>query len=90
MDDMSNSEHDIDEVSAPQQSLLQKWLREVHGIDVWVEPVWSDEAHVGVEYTSFYEGKQPWDQEDVIMLEDYKPTYEEALEVGLKEALSQL
>ena len=73
--------HNLERVSAPTQSLLQKWLREVHNIYVLIEihdsAKWfyfqiTYKTNEGVEYTvpsSFYN------------------TYEEALEVGLQEAL---
>lgn len=63
-------------VSAPAQSLLQKWLREEHNVEVWVVPIFGVvpedtmyEAHV-MSITSV----------------DYN-TYEEALEEGLRDAL---
>lgn len=57
--------------SAPTQSLLQKWLRKVHGIDVLP-------YKVGDKYTTVYNGSEN---------EGLKNTYEEALEKGLQEAL---
>lgn len=70
-------------IYAPTQSLLQKWLREVHkihisvemgllySVDVVYEVIVKREANVEVEFIN----------------DEYK-TYEEALEVGLQEALN--
>lgn len=60
-------------ISAPTQSLLQKWLRETHNIVVlvWYNPELQEwESHISEKY---YESKFE--------------TYEEALEKGLQEAL---
>lgn len=60
--------------SAPTQSLLQKWLREVHDIHV---------------YAFKYYGKYNWKVDDSSSTlgfskeNSYKETYEEALEAGL-------
>jgi hypothetical protein len=62
--------------AAPTQSLLQKWLREVHKILLWVEPLAIDKWEFGINYPNggFGDAKE------------YN-TYEEALEIGLQEAL---
>ena len=64
------------EFLAPTQSLLQKWLREVHEILLWVEPITIDRWEFGINYPNggFGDAKE------------YN-TYEEALEIGLQEAL---
>lgn len=63
--------------SAPTQSLLQKWLRDEHGIDIEIEHIdrvnWCYKC--GREYSDNLGGYQ-----------DFK-TYEEALEAGLLESL---
>ena len=63
---------------APTQSLLQKWLREVHNLHISVNPkiLPSNE----IKYYLF-KGKIKKDFKDLFN------TYEEALEVGLQEAL---
>lgn len=76
--------------TVPTQSLLQRWLREVHKIDV--QPICTYKQirfyHLGI---IFINGKN---QVDTIILKDEDmPTnklfnsYEEALEAGLREAL---
>jgi len=65
-------------VSAPTQSLLQKWLREVHNLHIGVEP---ETFNSETDYIS-----------EIIMLPrnflKYRgKTYEEALEIALKSAL---
>ena len=57
--------------SAPTQSLLQKWLREKHNIDVYCIPC---ETQLG--------NMTLWKSDDTFV-----GTYEEALEVGLIEGL---
>lgn len=79
--DLSNNVYDLYE--APTQSLLQKWLREVHGINVisdtditlsWVYKIQS--LHPKASYTGKYKSSAY-----------VYSTYEEALEKGLQEAL---
>ena len=64
------------------QSLLQKWLRDVHNIECYIIPVF-----VGYDYQtySFFVEKKDYHDEELSEL-DFK-TYEEALEKGLQEAL---
>ncbi len=71
-------------ISAPTQSFLQKWLREVHNIEVFVRPFINGENH-DKHYRCFivwFDGR---------MYQDNKyfsnQSYEEALEAGLLEAL---
>ena len=67
--------------SAPTQSLLQKWLREVHGIyiDVKIDTI-------GIRNDKY--AKRVYKLETEIPLFNYKyQKYEEALEAGLQEAL---
>ena len=59
--------------SAPTQSLLQKWFREEHGIDVYCMPVGDD--------------SYKWYNNIASHNPVLTGTYEEALEVGLQEAL---
>lgn len=65
----------IREYSAPTQSLLQKWLREVHNIDVYCIP-WVYENKRVYDFFINYEGES----------RAYS-SYEKALEIGLQEAL---
>ena len=69
--------------SLPTQSLLQKWLREVHGIEVIPSPSFKRKSY-GCEVYHYTEknetGYVP------IELGSFK-TYEEALEEGVQEAL---
>ena len=71
-----NQLHSFKDIAAPTQSLLQKWLREVHKILLWVEPLAIDKWEFGINYPNggFGDAKE------------YN-TYEEALEIGLQEAL---
>lgn len=66
-------------ISAPTQSLLQKWLREVHHIDIEARGC----RYAGDMVTDHY---QPYVNGAVLNLKKY-PTYEEALEFALTEAL---
>ena len=59
--------------SAPTQSLLQKWLREVHNINVYCVPTEIDETK--------------WYNNIASSYKVYTGTYEEALEEGLYQAL---
>ena len=72
-----------DVVSAPTQSLLQRWFREVHKISVEVSSGWWDEGKVEWEYNVYKKGL---DDDSPCSLTVFK-TYEKALEVGLQEAL---
>ena len=81
MDDLNNSECEHDEYSAPNLSLAQQWLREVHNI------------HMGIWYNTL---THKWRLDyladllngnyiDVDSIE--MDTYEQALEAGIKESL---
>jgi hypothetical protein len=68
-------------IPAPTQSLLQKWLREIHNIHIGVrQDVLTLKWRV-----DFVTMKQDYKMMDVVWEE--KETYEEALEDGLKAAL---
>ena len=73
---------DIEFVSAPTQSLLAKWLREEHNIDVWVTPYLDDKKR---EYNYMIVNRNI-DVYDLISGDEYN-TYEQAYEIGLQEAL---
>ena len=70
--------------SAPTQSLLQKWLREVHNIYIEIEH-WHNEKEgfikCGYKVYTKHENTGPYIYNNKII------TYEEALEKGLQEAL---
>lgn len=68
--------------TAPTQSLLQRWLREVHNIHLTIRPM----SLIGfVQYYDIHilEPGKPWDQSIKVTGE----TYEQVLEQGLFEAL---
>jgi len=69
-----------DSIARPTQSLLQKWLREVHNIDVYVQPV---------RFTGYIEiGYYTYSVMGEIPVKNYRyNSWEEALEVGLLEGL---
>ena len=69
-----------DVVSAPKQSVVQKWLREVHKIDVVVLP-WKDHAADPGDKHSY----RPMIY-NVKTFGEYS-TYEKALEIGILESL---
>lgn len=79
------------ECSAPTQTLLQKWLREVHNIDIEPYLILMEKGNREIEqdfnckeytYKLKLKGIQQWTS-----VRGTKPTYEEALEHGLVEAL---
>jgi hypothetical protein len=89
----SNSEIDCDYYiennpvcSAPTQSLLQRWLREIHDIDVYVIPNGSRKKSIN---KRLYH-PQLWVRDEYQSELHSKYTYEEALEEGLQEALKQI
>lgn len=69
--------------SAPTQSLLQRWLREVHNIHIWIEYYTDLKVYDYRLVSSLIE-------EDTNNDEDVFETHEEALEIGLQEALKLL
>lgn len=76
-------------ISASNQSLLQKWLREKHNIHIYVEPFWkNNEDALNPKAIPEYVG---WvlttDDEDEPV---YFKTYEDALESALIEGLNEI
>lgn len=77
------------DIEFPPKSVAQKWLREIRGVYVYVEPV------IGKRWTlSFCDFNVPteesdWMENEINKGNGYKvyATYEEALEAGLQEAL---
>ena len=70
-------------VLAPTQSLLQKWLREVHEISIKIDDYYTN-SRVRFDYNVCELGSQ--EDNPVGIFE----TYEEALEIGLYQALKQI
>lgn len=68
-------------ISAPTQSLLQRWLREVHQTEVFLDTFLSPQPR---EYSV-----KVWKRGEYYKLDHY-PTYEKALEEGLKHSLNLL
>ena len=69
-----------DHIHAPTQSLLQKWLREVHNVSIKIDDYYTN-SRVRFDYNISELGSQ--EDNPVGVFE----TYEEALEIGLQEAL---
>ena len=73
--------------SASTQSLLQKWLREVHKIDIMILP-WEDTENNTISYQYFVLNNFDEDKYDYSYVEEKNyDTYEKSLEIGLQEAL---
>ena len=83
--------------SAPTQSLLQKWLREVHNIHIeimlyhmhgeWVGPKYKYGIYSICQSEAEWDNKNGFGMEPCFHDENENSTYEEALEEGLYEAL---
>ena len=74
---------DIEFVSAPTQSLLAKWLREKHGIDISI-------LILGIsDYQVYIHKKRELKYNGIVnfVFDNKDNIYEEALELGLQEAL---
>ena len=71
------------ETSLPTQSLLQKWLREIYDIDVIINTYRSQ----GHKWYKFFISER---HKDVVKSIELYQSYEEALEIGLQEALKLL
>jgi len=66
------------EIFVPKQSLLQKWLREVHNMEVFVIPRMNDHTLQSKKYTWMTYYKENLTKYNLLW-----DTFEEALEVGL-------
>ena len=75
----------VEMISAPTQSLLQKWLREVHNIHINITHLTFNQLYRVNNITS------GWDESNSGILKTHGfnkfETYEEALEEGLKQTL---
>jgi hypothetical protein len=69
-------------VKSSTQTLLQRWLREVHKIDVFCDCIGS-----GLYYSVIYNNNVKEDECDKVFEQENTTSYEEALEIGLQEAL---
>lgn len=78
-------------ISRPTQSLLQKWLREVHNIIVLVDFRHSDTNKIeginSVYYNCNIYKLQSGDAHKVLKLKELSNVYEVILEIGLQDAL---
>ena len=72
-----------EDVPAPTQSLLQKWLREKYDIDVIINTY----RNQNQKYYKYFISEK---SKDVIKSEEYYNIYEDALEIGLQEVLQTL
>lgn len=76
--------------SCPIQSIAQKWLREIKGVYVWVEPVIGKRWKVSFCDFNVPTEESDWMENEISKGNGYKvyvTTYEEALEAGIQEAL---
>jgi len=78
--DRNNQENNEYCCVAPTQSLAQKYLRELHNIDVWVAPFF-DSSQSNQYCPIVYKDKIDLTESE------FEGTYEEALEAGLIEGL---
>ena len=78
-------------ISAPTQSLLQKWIREKHDIHINPEPYGETADHTR-DITGYYMGDIIHSTGGQVLVygDDNYSTYEEALEVGLLKALKEI
>lgn len=74
------------ELYAPTQSLLQKWLREEHDIHIEISK-WDDDTYSAILVSNNEKYNFPEESEDVSYEAIGMNSYEEALEIGLYEAL---
>lgn len=70
-------------LSCPTQSLLAKWLREKYDIDVIINTY----RNQNQKYYKYFISEK---SKNVIKSEEYYNTYEDALEIGLQEALKSI
>lgn len=75
--------------SAPNQSFAQKWLREIRGVYVYVEPVIGKRWKLSFCDFNVPTEESDWMENEINKGNGYKvyDTYEEALEAGIQEVL---
>lgn len=75
--------------SRPTQSVAQKWLREIRGVYVYVEPVIGKRWKLSFCDFNVPTEESDWMENEINKGNGYKVyvTYEDALEAGLQEAL---
>ena len=75
--------------TAPTQSLLQRWLREEHGLIISIEPTFTYALTTNVGYYAYVKkvNKEINTLEYLYLDIYFSVTYEESLEIGLLEAL---
>ena len=73
-------------IPAPTQSLLQKWLRDEHNINIFVYFHFNAKKFIGHAYSMLLDGKGYLEQQRLKKIVKYE-TYEEALEVALIDGL---
>jgi hypothetical protein len=85
----TNSELPIKVCSYPTQSVAQKWLREIRGVYVYVEPVIGKRWKLSFCDFNVPTEESDWMENEINKGNGYKVyvTYEEALEAGIQEAL---
>jgi hypothetical protein len=81
--DYSNKKYKM--YADPTQALVARWLREVHGIQVYVDSRTKNGENKWRDYVVYINGAQLNDPRD----EEYD-TYEKAMEFGLYNALTQI
>jgi hypothetical protein len=72
---------------APTQSLLQKWLREKYDVIIIIDNLYDFHEEDDTYFYKIYNEKYVDKERE---LDDYYLTYEEALEIGLQEALKMI
>ena len=72
-------------ITAPTQSLLQKWLREIHNIHFEIKPIFGVKDNLKPYHISVM--KNPSGKGFEYKIVGSLDTYEETLEIGLQEAL---
>jgi hypothetical protein len=77
-------------ILAPTQSLLQKWLRDTHKIDVFIEEGYHYTIHTIYTYEKSEGFNSGIGHNNTGISNGEFETYEEALEIGLVEALKQI
>lgn len=87
--DVSTLNHCYKYLSVPPQSVAQKWLREIRGVYVYVEPVIGKRWKISFCDFNVPTEESDWMENEINKGNGYKVyvTYEEALEAGLQEAL---